>query len=198
MLKPIKNTNVFSGIGASNHSEEERAEHDFYATSPKATELLLNEERFSHFIWEPACGAGHISKVLKAHGYQVLSTDLYDHGYGDHIGVDFLATKNSTFSGDIITNPPYLCAAEFVEHAIDLVHPGRKVAMFLKIQFLEGKKRGGLFSRYPPKTIYVSRSRLKCARNGDFKSDTKNSAVAYAWFVWEKGYKGDPVVKWFN
>jgi len=23
-------------------------------------------------------------------------------------------------------------------------------------------------------------------------------AIAYAWFVWEKGYKGDTVLKWFN
>jgi len=24
------------------------------------------------------------------------------------------------------------------------------------------------------------------------------SAVAYAWFIWEKGYKGDTIVKWIN
>ena len=23
-------------------------------------------------------------------------------------------------------------------------------------------------------------------------------ALAYAWFVWKKGYKGDTIVKWIN
>ena len=24
------------------------------------------------------------------------------------------------------------------------------------------------------------------------------SAIAYAWYVWEKGFTSDPVIKWFN
>lgn len=28
--------------------------------------------------------------------------------------------------------------------------------------------------------------------------DWVGSAAAYAWFVWEKGYKGETTVKWFN
>lgn len=72
--------------------------------------------------------------------------------------------------------------------------------MFLKVQFLEGKARRELFRSHPPKVVYVSSSRLLCAPNGDFEHATKNggSAVAYAWFVWEKGFKGDTVVKWIN
>jgi hypothetical protein len=54
-----------------------------------------------------------------------------------------------------------------------------------------------LFEKYPPKTVYISSSRLVCAKNGDFEN-TKGSAVAYAWYVWQKGYKGDTVVKWIN
>lgn len=69
--------------------------------------------------------------------------------------------------------------------------------MFLKLQFLEGKQRKELFKKYPPKVVYVSSSRLICAKNGDF-SEYKSSAVAYAWFVWEKGFKGDPIIKWIN
>jgi hypothetical protein len=65
------------------------------------------------------------------------------------------------------------------------VPEGNKVAMFLKLTFLEGKARRELFKRYPPKTVYVSSSRLECGKNGIFKKDP---AVAYAWFVWQKGY----------
>ena len=98
---------------------------------------------------------------------------------------------------DIITNPPYSKAQEFVEHALEIIEDGRKVAMFLKIQFLEGKARRALFDKFPPKVVYVSSRRLVCAMNGDFEKH-QAKAICYAWFVWEKGYKGDTVVRWIN
>lgn len=67
--------------------------------------------------------------------------------------------------------------------------------MFLKLQFLEGKNRKKFFKENPPKVVYVSSSRLECGINGKFSG---TSAVAYAWFVWEKGFKGEPVIRWFN
>ena len=169
--------------------------HDYYATALRAVELLLEKEIFSNSIWEPACGEGHISKVLEAHGYSVESTDLIDRGYG--LGdQDFLKRPYFTsFNGDIITNPPYKYAKEFVEKAIDVVAPGRKVAMFLKLTFLEGQGRRELFRKYSPKTVYVSSARLQCGKNGDFSG---TSMVAYAWFVWQKGYHGPTELKWIN
>lgn len=189
---------VFKTLGASNHTDKERQQHDYYATEPKSIELLLEVEDFSNNIWECACGEGHLSKVLIEREYNVRSTDLIDRGYGEG-GVDFLK-QTDVFDGDIITNPPYKYATEFVYKALELVPEGRKVAMFLKIQFLEGKKRKELFKEYPPKTVYISSSRLLCAKNGEFEKMRSGggSAVAYAWFVWVKGYKGDPVIRWIN
>jgi hypothetical protein len=138
-----------------------------------------------------------MSETLKNNGYTVFSTDLINRGYGKG-EVDFLKCCDES-QRDIVTNPPYKYATEFVYHALDVVSKGCKVAMFLKLQFLEGKKRKKLFEKHPPKTIYVSSSRLLCAKNGDFKSKEKEgSAVAYAWYVWEKGYEGDTVIKWIN
>ena len=74
---------AFVTLAASNHSEGEREENDYYATDPKAVEMLLDVESFNPRIWECACGEGHISEVLKNHGYNVWSTDLIDRGYGD-------------------------------------------------------------------------------------------------------------------
>lgn len=184
---------IFTPLGASNHSKFEREKNDFYATCPKAIDYLLEVEKFNHNIWEPACGLGHLSERLKQKGYDVLSTDLIKRGYEHHV-VDFLkCTLPSDY--DIITNPPYKHAQAFVEKAIKLTK--NKVAMFLKLTFLEGKARKELFKKYPPKTVYVSSSRIKCARNGKF-DDFKSSAAAYAWFVWEKGYQGETIVKWIN
>lgn len=59
------------------------------------------------------------------------------------------------------------------------------------------KEREKLFLNFPPKKIYVSSSRLKCAINGDFEN-INSSAVCYAWFVWEKGYKSQTIIDWIN
>ena len=189
-------TKVFKTLGSSNHTPDERAQFDYYATDPQAVEMLLALETFSPVIWEPACGEGHISKVLAAHGHEVISTDLIYRGFGDPEPMDFLTETFPDFEGDIITNPPYSAGLEFVERALETVRPGGKIAMFLKVQFLEGKRRGELFAKTPPRTIYISRSRLACAKNGNFEHTEK--AIAYAWYVWEKGFTGDPVIKWFN
>ena len=134
---------------------------------------------------------------LSRGGYSVHSTDLVDRGYEGTEIIDFL-TYNSKNSMDIITNPPYKYAKEFVEHALDISADGVKVAMFLKLTFLEGKARKKLFEKYPPKTVYVSSSRLQCAKNGDFEKYGKGvgTAVAYGWYVWEKGFNGKPTIEW--
>lgn len=188
---------VFTTLGSSNHALENREAFDYYATDPKAVEMLLELEQFAPVIWEPACGEGHISKVLQAHGYEVISTDLIYRGFGDPEPLDFLKETLDGFEGDIITNPPYSVGLEFVQRALESIRPGGKVAMFLKVQFLEGQKRGAFFKDTPPRTVYISRSRLSCAKNGDFER-FPDSAIAYAWYVWEKGFTGDPVIKWFN
>ena len=192
------NKTAFVTLGASNHSTTEREDNDFYATEPKALELLLNIEEFDPYIWECACGKGHLSEVLKKRGYIVKSTDLIDRGYGEG-GVDFLHT-DETHNGDIITNPPYKYAQQFVEHALELIPEGNRVAMFLKLTFLESQNRRELFNRYPPEYIYVSSSRLQCAKGGDFETYGKGvgTAIAYGWFIWRKGFTGEPRVRWFN
>ena len=186
-------TAVFATLAASSHSNEERQEDDYYATEPRATELLLDEEKFDEWVLEPACGQGHMSDVLVSRGYKVLSCDKVDRGYG--------VVKNffdfTSWHGDIVTNPPYKFSKEFVEHALEIIEPGHKVAMFLKLQFLEGKQRKKLFLSTPPTVVYVSSKRLNCAKNGRFDLQP-SSAVAYAWFVWEKGFKGSPIIKWIN
>ena len=191
---------IFKTLGASNHTDKEREVNDYYATDPIAIDVLINDGKseINHNVWECACGEGHLAKRLSNYGYNVTATDLIDRGFGTG-GVNFLET-NTIFNGDIVTNPPYKYAVKFIEHALDIIPTGNKVFMFLKLQFLEGKSRKELFKKYPPKCIYVSSSRILCAKNGDFEGMKKSggSAVAYAWYEWEKGYTGDTIIKWVN
>lgn len=109
--------------------------------------------------------------------------------------MDFLECT-APYPGDIVTNPPYKLAEDFIKHGISLIPEGNKLCLFLKVQFLEGKARKGLFKEYPPKTVWVSSSRIKCGTNGNFSKSS--SMMALAWYIWERGYKGETVVKWFN
>lgn len=138
---------------------------------------------------------GNLSKVLVRYGYNVYSTDLIDRNYGDDF-IDFLTYKGQ-WNGDILTNPPYKDAYEFINKSLEIIPLGNYVIMFLKITFLEGKRRKILFKNNPPKYVYVSSSRFNCPKNGDF-SKNGSSAIGYAWYVWEKGYKGDTIIRWFN
>ena len=105
--------------------------------------------------------------------------------------------QQKTFDGDIVTNPPYGLAQESVEKALEMIPKGRKVVMYLKLTFLEGKKRRKLFDTNQLKNVYVLTQRSNCAKNGD-ENDWHAGAVAYAWFEWEKGANCKPLITWIN
>lgn len=187
---------VHTVLGASNHSSGVRAHLDYYATDPRATEMLMELEEINNNVLDPAVGGGHLVKPLIKGGYNVNGIDIVDRGHPNTIKANFLES-DKRFEGDIVVNPPYKYAKEFIEKSLETVGYGNKVFAFLKIQFLESKGRREFFKENPPKRVWVSSSRIVCAKNGDF-SDVKSSAVCYCWYVWEKGYKGSTELGWFN
>ena len=192
---------TFVQLGSSSHSDTEREINDFYATDPYTLEIFLealkrDDIQLHTNIHECACGNGILSEVLKKHGYNVYSSDLIDRGYrGGTYGMDFLKATKPLLPFDILTNPPYRFSSDFVEHALEISHEGSYVVMLLKIQFLEGKARRKLFDKYPPKYVYVNSERQTCYINGDM-TKKMSSATCYCWYIWEKGYKGEPTIRW--
>ena len=193
-----KKNKVFPLLGAGGtHSNYVREKDDSYATDPHSLELLLEQENFNSSIWECACGGGHLVDLLKSKGYTVFASDIVDRGVKDMQIMDFLSCNHYPPCTDIITNPPYKHAKEFVLRALALVDNGCKVAMLLRMQFLEGIARyNDLFSQYPPQVVYVHSKRVQCARGGDFVKHNKGSAQAFCWFVWQKGVTTPPIIKW--
>ena len=168
-----------------------RPKHDFYPTPPIGTEKLLGVENFHGNIWEPACGDGAMSKVLEDAGYMVYSSDLIDYGYKDADIGNFLA-YTTLEEPNIVTNPPFILAQEFAEHAFGL--GADKVALLCKLAFLEGQKRATWLETTPLKKVHVFKKRLTLYRNG---VKMKNSGmIAFAWFVWEKNWNLAPRVGW--
>lgn len=189
-------------LGSTAHGHEEREVLDFYATDPNSLRLFLQKLRedgikLNKNIWEISCGDGAISDHLKHLGYSVFCSDIVNRKNKCDAKLDMTKNvKGLTFCGDILTNPPYKHAKDFIEKSIDMINPGSKVIMYLRLQFLEGKKRRALFERYPPKYIYVHTERQMTYKNNDPAERKKGSAVCFAWFIWEKDYTGDPRVRW--
>lgn len=193
---------VFVCNGASGHSRSgDRADNDFYATDPNAGEWLLKLEPQLNEIYECAVGKGHLAEVFRKAGKLAIVSDLVDRGYYPEgvkykYPVDFMKLGKQ-WRGDIVTNPPF-CEKNWIKHSLDCLTEGRYLALFMKIQVLEGKARRELFDEYPPIRVWVSSSRIPCAKNGDESQFEKSSAACYCWYVWQKGYKGPTELKWFN
>lgn len=172
--------------------KENREVNDFYPTPPRATKALLSVETFDGSIWEPACGDGAMSRVLEEAGHSVLSTDLVDRGYGQP-GIDFLLDYR-TRAANIVTNPPFKFAEEFVRHA--LTRADRKVAMLCRLAWLEGKARQRLFRSTPLARVHVFSARVPMLRGGDEMLKGGGGMIAFAWFVWDHAHSGPPTLGW--
>ena len=169
-----------------------RPKDDFYPTPPELVDDLVRKESFIGRIWEPACGDGAISTRLIEHGYDVISTDLYDRGFGTS-GIDFLATSEP-LAPIIITNPPFKLATEFIRHAM-MVLKIDKMALLLKLTALEGAERSRVLEQSNLRTVYVYRRRVLLTRNGE--KQRGSGMIAFAWFVFDNTLPGkQPCIDW--
>ena len=197
-MKNLKGTSLVGGNGG----ERERVDKDYYATPYITTEALLNEVKFTGNFLEPCVGAGHIAKTINKYypDEPIFAVDIVDRGYPNTLVADFLSHDflGQTFD-NVITNPPFNKAQEFLEKSMELVNDGGKVALFLKIQFLEGNKRREMFTKYPPKYIYVFSKRQVVWRNGEETDENGkpwSNTMCFAWFIWEKGSTTEPIIRW--
>jgi hypothetical protein len=178
--------------GAQSEGSLPRAAADFYATPECSTRALLGEVDLPHYLWEPACGDGAISRVLIAAGHPVRSTDLHPHGFGES-GIDFLKTPGMLGDG-IVTNPPLSLANQFIAHAIDLRSP--VTCLFLRLAALEGIER----ARFWP---WLHRVVVFSDRQPVWRHDDPRRAIgkaggltAYAWFVFHgRRTHADPTIR---
>ena len=185
---------VFSCIGATSHSAYERESNDYYSTDPLAIRMLHKYNLLDKDVpyWETACGNGVLSEELKRLGYDVISSDLFDRGYG-YTGVDFFEQKK-VFQGNTITNPPYKYINNWILHSLKIT--SNKVYIFCRIQTIESSARyNKIFKNNPPTLICPFVKRIQCYRNNN--TSLTSSAVCYAWFIWDnKDDSKETKVKW--
>lgn len=165
---------------------------DFFPTPAWATHALIDNEDFQGDVWESACGDGAMSEVLETTGNNVISSDLYNRGYGE-AGHDFL--ESGRRAPNIVTNPPFNAAEGFVRSGLD--RAGQKFALLLRLAFLEGATRQRtIFTDAPPSRIWVFSERITFYPAGAVQKGS--GTTAYAWFVWDKDASGRTELKWFQ
>lgn len=186
---------MFATLGVTR--DKDRPHADFYQTPREATAALLRVERFNRTIWEPSCGDGAICDVLLEHGYQVVASDLYDRGHGT-AGIDFLKDPPPFGTGlDIIMNPPFSLAVEFVQRALTV--GGNKVAVLGRLLWLESVRRKPFFEASPLARVHVFSRRLPFMhRTNGAEHRARLSAICFAWFIFERGHEGAPTLHFLD
>jgi hypothetical protein len=182
----------------------ERRGRDFYATPTWVTEALLRHVRFRGPVWEPCCGTGAMSAVLTAYCYEVVSTDITDHGFGTP-GIDFLAC-HSVPSGcrGIVTNPPYgdtgshkaqarssSAMLDFVAHALTLTAMVRgQLALLVRLQWMAGRRAAELMTSGPFAATIILTRRIQWFEMGE---QTNTAQHHHAWVVFDHDHpSGSP------
>jgi hypothetical protein len=160
--------------------EHDRHDSDFYQTPADVTRALLKHlpEWRKRNTWEPACGDGAISHVVSGYGAMVLNTDIRM-TFAPYMRVmDFLTTPLPIGTEQIITNPPFNLAAEFIEYAATL---GVPFAFLLKTQFFHAASRQRLFTMTGPMAV------LPLTWRPSMAPDRGNSpTMEFSWVVWDK------------
>lgn len=159
-----------------------RQKEDFYPTPRYVTQALLDNYQFEGKIWEPACGDGRMAEVLAEKYSDIECSDLVDRGYGQS-GVDFLTSSKR--AENIITNPPFQLAYEFIVQGLKL--SDKCLALLLPIRYLTGKKRAKLYADFPPAKVIVIPNKVDFLGFG-------SPAMEFAWFVWEKGVNTTTII----
>jgi hypothetical protein len=179
-------------------SQSRRATHaergfDCYETPAVAVEALLRVERLPHRIWEPSAGRGAIVNVLRAHGHEVVASDLVDYGVaGQEFGRDFLLEREAPEGIEcIVTNPPFRLANDFVAHALELCPT---VIMLLRLAFLESERRCSILENCGLARVHVFRKRLPMMHRDNWSGRKGNSGMGFGWYSWDRNHRGSAII----
>lgn len=171
----------------------ERVEADAYMTPKWCVESLLSKwTPRSKYVWEPACGTGNISTILKEHNYYVISTDINQYGYGEYLQ-DFLNCDDKFCC--IITNPPYTLIPEFIEKALRATENLKGQVAFLLRHEWDAPKSHRKWLGYPFAGKYILPKRPIWFPERELKASPR---FPYAWYIWDWQYDEKPIIEFLD
>lgn len=179
----------------------ERDPHDWYVEPIECSLALFAEESYEGRVWDPACGLGRIIEAAESSGLEAFGTDLIERSSRCVETFDFLYGHQAREFTNIVSNPPFKHAEEFVIQALCLVPDGGKVTMLLPLVWLSGfsSKRAWL-PKSPLSTVMPISPRPSMPPGAVIEAGIRagNGTKDFAWFTWTKGYDEKPNVMFLN
>lgn len=180
-------TSLFPHVFADRTADAIEAEA--FETDRWAADAIIRVELLPPRVLDPCCGHGILSEAASKAGYAVTSRDLYDWGYGERPGHDFLASTDRLDGAGVFMNPPFSRAVEFVRHAQAL--GARKIVAFQRFSWRESDDRKPFWRELNPNRVYVCADRASCWRfdiSAEERKDRSSTPTTHAWFIWERGH----------
>ena len=206
---------VFKLMGS--HSATERAKDDFYQSSPEIANALFECVKAgikgnkvyaagleNTVVIDSSVGTGVLLEPFKNKCWSLIGYDIADRGYEKVRVQDWLTVQPGDEAKEIwyfrhpkiiVQNPPFKLALEFVQHGLELLDKGELLFSLHRLLFLEGGERFGKLygNKQKPKYVFVFAKRVSCLTDIENKGKT---AVCFAWFMWQKGFRGNTQIKW--
>jgi hypothetical protein len=174
-----------------------REKHEHYVEPHWCSERLFAEEQFEGTVWDPCCGFGRIVHSARMAGLKTLATDLVYRGCPEMgATMNFLACLDHQTAPNIVGNPPFNIAPQFATHALELGNT-QKVAMIFPTarlnaaHWLRGTPLVRVWLMTPRPSMPPGHTITAGEKPGGGKMD-------FCWLVWERGYTGNPELRWLR
>ena len=175
---------------------------DWYVEPASNSLALFNSLKLKGPVWDPACGFGRIVKSAQFNGLEAIGSDIIARTSDCKFEADFLEFESLGYEGyNIISNPPFGVAEDFVLKSIDIVSEGGVCAFLLPLVWMAGfsTKRSWMPNSPLFKIMPISpRPSMPPGKVIVAGEKPGNGTKDFGWFVWKKGFEGQPVVEFLN
>ena len=171
---------------------------DWYVEPQWCNDALFAAEKFDGVIVDPCCGMGRILDAAGRAGYSTFGCDIKDRGasarHAFAIG-DFM--KSAGTLDNIVCNPPYKYDDEFVRSAVERAR--HKTAVLLRAQWANAGARSRWLESLPLRRVLLLSPRPSMPPGAVIvheRKDPSGGLQDYAWFIFDRGYTGEPGFGW--
>ena len=187
---------------------ESTQKDDYFPTYHALTRKLLEVEKFSNddIFLEPCAGAGDITKIIKEfYPYaEIIECDINPRRQGI-IKANFLKEYNNIVGNKkptvIITNPPFKLSIEFFVQCAKTT--ANKIYFIWPLDYIHGVDRQQVVysnkkQEFRLKKVYTFIRRPFFGEQFHPAGPIETGATTFSWFYFERGYSGEPIIKWIN
>jgi hypothetical protein len=171
----------------------ERESDEHYVEPPWCSERLFDVERFRGPVHDPCCGFGTIPEAAMRAGITATGADLVNRGWTLGDVEDFFQTNCKRWN--VVCNPPFNIAREFMEHALSVV--GYKVAAIFPTARLNAAR---WLDEMPLRRVYLLTPRPSMPPGHVIAAGGKpgGGKMDFCWLVFDKRYTGTAEITWLH